>query len=328
MIVNVVSQIPSRIWERELPEGLIQKYVHTPEPVDADIHVVYGLRSSLKIPNAWNRVVFVAAEPPEIRKYNLQVLARYRLVLAPSFSYLRGLPNYSEISAVAPWWVGTGAGGTDHYDEKKIGVSLTRGDFARPMVPKRDLLSVIVSTKARTPLQEQRLRLVDYLENKLGNIEVWGESRRFAEDKADVLKSSRYHLAVENSQHPGYWTEKLSDPLLMANYVFYQGDPHVGKIFDEDAIAVIDSYDVDGSYRVISERMASGAWGLSSEAREKNLRILLERESFHRVIDRVVSEMRHDAQKARKTVVPAQHSKPLWKTVIDPMYRLTRRLLK
>ena len=326
--MNIVSQIPGVIWQRELPTDLEHEYVNTEEPVQADIHVVYGLRSSLDVPNRLSNALFIASEPPEIREYNLKILRRYRRVLAPTFPYLSSLPNFVKISAIAPWWVGTHAGGREHYDEHTLDISLTREQLASPVSPVRDELSVIVSSKARTPLQQQRLRFVDYLERKMTHMDVWGEGRRFAADKADVLGASRYHLAIENSQHPGYWTEKLSDPILMSNFVFYQGDPDVGATFDTTAIEKIDCWDVDGSYRRISDIMAADAWTSSFEARESNRRALLEHQSFHRVLHRVIGDESFERVSPRGTVIPAQQPAPRWKRVIDPLYRMVRALRK
>ena len=326
--MNIVSRIPAGIWQRELPTDLEHEYVHTEEPVQADIHVVYGLRSRLDLPNRLSNALFIASEPPEIREYNLKILRRYRRVLAPTFPYLSSLPNFVKISAIAPWWVGTHAGGHEHYDERAVDISLTRDQLASPSNPARDVLSVIVSSKARTPLQQQRLRFVDYLEKKMTHVDVWGEGRRFAADKADVLGASRYHLAIENSQHPGYWTEKLSDPILMSNFVFYQGDPDVGATFDATAIRKVDCWDLDGSYGRISDIMAADEWTSSLEARENNRRALLERHSFHRVLDRVIGDESFERVSPRRTVIPAQHPAPRWKKIIDPLYRIARALRK
>ena len=324
MIVNVVSQVPPAIWDRELPDGLSHDYIHTAEPAPADIHVIYGLRSRLEIPNSRSRIIFVASEPPEIREYNLKVLRRYRRVLAPAFPYLLELPNYSSISAVAPWWVGTHAGGKEHYEERAVRITLSRENLVRQAPPSRDVLSVIVSAKARTLLQQQRLRFVDYLDKKLGNVEVWGEARRFAPDKADVLGFSRYHLAIENSQHPRYWTEKLSDPILMSNFVFYQGDPVIEESFDIAPIQQIDCFQLDSSYRTISENMDADAWTSSAEVREKNRRRLLDRLSLHRVLDRIIDAESFEKAGTRRTLLPAQHSTPLWRRLSNPIYRLAR----
>jgi hypothetical protein len=224
--------------------------------------------------------------------------------------------------------VGTRAGGGEHYDEQAVDISLTRDQLASPGNPVRDVLSVIVSSKARTPLQQQRLRFVDYLEKMMTQVDVWGEGRRFAGDKADVLRSSRYHLAIENSQHPGYWTEKLSDPILMSNCVFYQGAPDVGASFDTAGIELIDCWDMDRAYRRISDIMAADLWTSSFESRESNRRALLEKHSFHRVLDRVIGDESFERVRARRTVIPAQHPAPRWKRVVDPLYRIVRGALR
>lgn len=106
MIVNIVSAVPPQLWERELQPGLPAEFVHTQVPVQADWHVIYGLREKLKIPNSSGRVLFVASEPPEIREYSGRVLGRYAAVLALNFPYLQDLPHYLYGAGLAPWWVG------------------------------------------------------------------------------------------------------------------------------------------------------------------------------------------------------------------------------
>jgi hypothetical protein len=73
MIVNIVSKVPPDIWNRELPSGMAVDFVHSDVPVPADVHVIYGVRDAMVVPNSWNRLLFVASEPPEIRHYNLRI---------------------------------------------------------------------------------------------------------------------------------------------------------------------------------------------------------------------------------------------------------------
>ena len=101
-LVNIVSQIPSSLWERELPRGLSWSFTHSNTPVDAEIHVIYGLRQPLRVPNSWENTVFVASEPPDIRAHNISILSLYRAVLGPPYEYLAGTSNFSPVTAVAP----------------------------------------------------------------------------------------------------------------------------------------------------------------------------------------------------------------------------------
>lgn len=327
VIVNIVSQIPAPIWVRESPENLLWDFVHTASPVPADVHVIYGLRSPIVVPNSRENTIFVASEPPEIRHYNLKVLAQYKAVLAPGFDYLRSLPNFREITAIAPWWAGSRAGGRVHYDPEQIGITLSREDFEIGVTPGEEILSVITSSKARTPLQQQRLRLIDYLSRHISTMEVFGPNYRDLEDKADALRRSKYHLAVENSSHSGYWTEKFSDPVLLDNVVFYHGDPNIHRFFSKASVLVIDPYDSDATYRKIVDAMDNGAWDNAAEARHENRRLLLESLSFHRAISEYLVDQNFSSSTARIFAIPAQQPVSRVKRLLDPFYRVLKRMV-
>jgi hypothetical protein len=290
-------------------------------PVDADIHVVYGIRQPLKIPNSSRNIVFVASEPPDIRVYNTEVLARYGAVVGPPYKYLSDLPNFHPITAIAPWWVGVKAGGEAHYASVDGSVTLGREDFERGFSPQRDVVTTIVSQKNQTPLQQQRLRLVDYLSAHLSQFEVYGLAAKQVKDKADVLGTSRYHVAIENSSHPGYWTEKLSDPILMDNVVFYGGHPSVSNYFSRESVLTIDPWNPEETYRAISEAREKKTWEATADARGTNRKALLDRLSFHRELSRFLSQHEWEASQGVTTVIPAQHPKNRMKKLADPLYR-------
>ena len=52
------------------------------------------------------------------------------------------------------------------------------------------------------------------------------------DDKLNFLKNYRFNLAFENSQSPGYVTEKLVEPLLTGCIPIYWGAPDVAKDFN------------------------------------------------------------------------------------------------
>ena len=321
MIVNVCGQVPSMIWEREVPVGLPFDFVHSELPTAADLHVVYGVRRPLQVPNDWKNIVFVASEPPEIRKYNEAVLSRYRAVLGPPYEYLSALPNFHPIAAVAPWWVGVKAGGESHYAEVDGAVTLSREDFERGLAPRRATVTTIVSQKSKTPLQQQRLRLVDFLSSHLEHFEVFGLAAQRVRDKADVLVTSRYHLAVENSSHRDYWTEKLADPILMDNVVFYGGHPSIAKHFSSDSVVSIDPWNPEETYRTISDALEKNTWEAVAESRAKNRSVLLENLSFHRELSRFLWGRDWTAPRTSITSVPEQHPQSSIKKLFDPLYK-------
>ena len=325
-LVNVVSQIPPEVWDRELPPGSRYSFVHSEEPLQADIHVIYGQRRRLVVPNNPERIIFIAFEPPEIRRYNLKVLGAYGAVAGPRFAYLAEVPRFAPLDAVAPWWVGTSAGGENHYENVGSPAKISRTDLETGFFPAIEKVSTIVSNKARTPFQQQRLRLVDYLLRHLSSFEAFGLAHSRVEDKSEVLASYRYHLAIENSSHEAYWTEKLADPLLMDNYVFYFGDPLVGDRFDSSSIQTVNPWDPESTYALLSEALEKSAWELSSLARESNRQKLLRELSFHRTIEPILDRVRLAEKSHRVTTVPPQHPPSKGKAFLDPLYRLTKKL--
>jgi len=321
MLVNIVSHIPASVWERELPPGLAWDFFHTSEAGPADIHVIYGIRTPLRIPNSPQNVIFIASEPPEIRVYDSAVLSRYGAVLGPGFEYLLPMPHFHAIAAVAPWWVGLKAGGEEHYEAVDGSATLSRAVLAEGFSPGRDVVTAIVSQKARTPLQQQRLRLVDFLSTRLNDFEAYGLAAERVGDKADVLGSSRYHLAVENSAHPGYWTEKLSDPILMDNVVFYGGHASYADYFSDESILPVDPWDPESTYESIAKALERDTWAQAADARAINRCRLLEQYSFHRVLAAYLSQHPHEAAKSGMFAVPAQHPTSRVKKFFDPIYR-------
>jgi hypothetical protein len=320
-LVNIVSQIPSSVWERELPQGLPWSFTHSNTAVDAEIHVIYGLRQPLRVPNSWENTFFVASEPPDIRAYNTSILSRYRAVLGPSYEYLLGNSNFSPVTAVTPWWAGMKAGGEEHYGSVDDRVALRREDFEKGFAPERDVITAIVSQKAKTTLQQQRLRLVDYLSTHLSQFEVYGLATERVDDKADVLGTSRYHLAIENSSHPGYWTEKLADPILMDNVTFYGGHSTAWDYFKGESVVGIDPWNPEETYRTISEALNDRTWEASREARTANRRALLDTYSFHRVLSSFLSTKSGEPSRGKRISIPAQHPKSRLKKFTDPIYR-------
>lgn len=324
-LINIISKIPADVWKREQPPESHTSFVHTASPVDADFHVVYGVRDALRVPNEWRKIFFVASEPPEIRRYNVEVLRRFGAVLGPSFPDVRELPGFRLMTGIAPWWVGINSSTARHYETQSEPIGLDRVALRNHNDPDLSGLSVIISTKARTPLQSQRLRLVDYLGTKLPQFEVFGVGLRPVADKAQVLSRYRYHLAIENSIHPGYWTEKLADPILMGNFVFYGGHAAFRNDLAGLGVSLVDPFDLDGTYRIISDAMESDGWARSAEGRRQNRDAILDRVSFHRKLESVVDEIVPDRPGRGTVLIPPHNPVGRWKSAVDPLYRILRR---
>lgn len=326
-VINLVSKVPSSIWEREMPVDTEHIFLHTREPVSADYHVVYGIRDALKIPNPLERTIFVASEPPEIREYNLDILRSYALIVGPSFPRLSTLPHFSYVTGIAPWWLGISSSTENHYETYEGETALTRERLGGLSEPTEDRLSVIMSTKARTPDQVQRIRLVEYLASKFSDLAIFGVGHNPVEDKVEILTQFRYHLSVENSSHPGYWTEKLADPILTRCFTFYGGHRSYAQDFPGNGIHLIDPYQPEKVYRAISQAMETGAWGKAAEDLNRHKESVLSKHSLHRKISVIIASLPPTHSRHSMSLIKAHHPESSWKRLIDPLYRrLARRI--
>lgn len=55
-------------------------------------------------------------------------------------------------------------------------------------------------------------------------------------NKADFIRDYKFVLSFENSNHPGYTTEKIFEPILEGCIPIYWGNPHIGRDVNEKRI--------------------------------------------------------------------------------------------
>jgi hypothetical protein len=111
---------------------------------------------------------------------------------------------------------------------------------------KQNMISVVCSNASKTAGQRQRLELLEGLKQRLGDRLVhFGRGFAPIDDKMDAILPYRYHLVLENSVLPNYWTEKLADAWLCWAFPLYLGCPNVGDYLPEDALLSINGLDVD-----------------------------------------------------------------------------------
>lgn len=114
--------------------------------------------------------------------------------------------------------------------------------LARPVQDNR--IAVVCSNAAGTPGQRARLALLDGLKQRLGDRLVhFGRGFTPIDDKLDAILPYRFHLVLENSVLPNYWTEKLADAYLGWSFPVYLGCPNVGDYFPSASLVSINGMD-------------------------------------------------------------------------------------
>jgi hypothetical protein len=74
----------------------------------------------------------------------------------------------------------------------------------------------------------------------------------------DAILPYRFHLVLENTRAPNYWTEKLADAYLGWSFPVYLGCPNLDEFFSPDAFCAIDGDDFEAA-AVRIERLLGGA---------------------------------------------------------------------
>ena len=189
-------------------------------------------------------------------------------------------------------------------NERRSIVNRDYDDFKdSQVVPKSKLMSVITSVKDFTEGHQKRLNFVRRLKAYFGDdIDVFGRGIHEVEDKWDAVSPYKYHIALENSAYPHYWTEKLADAYLAGAYPIYYGCPNVGDYFPPGSHTRINIDDVEGSIRAIEECVRERRYEDSLDKIIEARNMVLDRYNIFALIADLVKE---PATRRRKVVVTA-----------------------
>jgi len=192
-----------------------------------------------------NHIVFMSMEPTEkgvpssfFKQFSKLVLCD-RNVQHPNIDYRNALT----------WWVGVQV---EHDHGHSFSATCTLDyDGLKAMSPpaKKNRISVICSNKNMFPGHQKRLDFIAKLQKHPISeyIDFYGGGFRAIPDKWDAIAPYQYHLVLENSVIPDYWSEKLGDAFLGFAFPIYYGCPNIDKYFKKDALQVIDIEDFDAT---------------------------------------------------------------------------------
>lgn len=225
--------------------GDCQFHLNPPQGGRYDFWIVFG--NALGTEQGFvapENTLFIAGEPPAKKTYPL---AFYR-----QFAHVVDTHNGSKhsgliISALGLCWLV----GLDFSEMRfKFGYDHLK---QLPRLPKENKIGVVCSATAKTAGQRARLRFLQSLKQRLGErIVHYGKGFEPIDDKLDAIAPYRFHLVLENSQSPHYWTEKLTDAYLGWAYPFYLGCPDLGSYFDRSAFAPVSLSDPAGAAAIMA----------------------------------------------------------------------------
>ena len=300
--INVFGDIHPELWERQRLSHNETEFIFHYRNFSADaswtIHI--GNAKTEFQPNPNSKNIFMFTEPPEIYQYKSDELTRFDIVAGPEFPLYLGLPNYVFSQVALPWSVGVIYPGSNKIlrlrmlrkifpllPTKKPTISFDINQLLKLEMAKEKFLSIVTSNKVETPIQKKRLEFIRFLSSRQNiPIEIYGHGFRSISDKFEVLSRSSHHLALENSLHKGYWTEKLADSILSLNRTYYVGASDIHSFFPPEVVLPLDLSDFEKAASIIESDFMNFNPGQSSK---ENARLkLIKEDSFESIILRII----------------------------------------
>ncbi|WP_320194769.1 glycosyltransferase family 10 domain-containing protein [Agrobacterium rosae] len=306
-------------WERQFPDNITVwngvDFIFSGDFHDCDVLFVFDAIPLDMVGKIHaNRSVFIASEPASIKTYHPDFLNQFDFVLTTDTTTRHRNVSFGQIGS--PWHIGA-------WDNNGhlLSTPMNYRNFETLSPPKTKSISVVSSNKARTEGHRARLEFVQKLKSYFGTeIDVFGRNINGFGDKSEVLNDYRYHIAIENSCYPDYWTEKLADPYLSLTYPIYYGCPNITDYFSKESLAPIDIANPENAIVIIRDLIESDrAETARPHLEESRRRVLNEHNLFS-----ILSVLTTDIVKMDRSMNDLEAEKYFsrWK------YRLKRRSIK
>lgn len=278
--VKVSTRFPEWPFVRQTPGGKgIWGNIHF--FVDSDIEecdawiVCDDLLKSEKVHCPRKNLLLVTWEPPVMKEYLRKFVDQFSTVIT-CHRKLRH-PNVLYTQQSLPWHVGRTQRRSrnisfgKNYDELK----------AMGEISKEKDVSVIISDKSFTSEHRRRRRFVSHLKEHFSErLDVFGRGINEIPDKWDAIAPYRYHVVLENSFHPNYWTEKLADAFLAGAFPIFYGCPNISEYFPNRSLLIIDIDNIKKSIGSIESAISSHLFEESVTERANSRQLILDKYNF------------------------------------------------
>ena len=260
MLIKVSTTLRWPI-ERQIPSTYVAEGVEfvINQPVqECDAWVVYqGIYRPDETICPPDRVFLYTYEPPGLHDFEQGFLDQFAKIVTAQRQIQHSGVNYRH--QAQPWLAGVTRDTTKNL-HSSTEVNLNWEDFSRMPRPKKTKdLSVICSRKVHFSGHEQRLSFLDRLSSEMGDVlDLFGYGHNPLVDKWEALALYRFHLVLENSCVPDYWTEKLADAYLGYCLPIVWGCPNLSEYFPEKSYVQLDTEDPGRAVAQVRDALSKG----------------------------------------------------------------------
>jgi len=273
--INLVSEINPEIWSRQISPDLALKLpdLHiTHTPIWADLYIFYNTNRFYRVPNNKAPRIYYSSEPISLKRDSRLYLNQFDQILGSASSLFPNQDKFEVKIPASPWHIGI------NFENTYGKINLDFDKLSSLVAPNINEVSVITSNKNISKTHQKRLLFIEELSELLGaKIKIFGRGINPIEDKYDVLSKYRYHIALENTEQKDHWSEKLADPIIALNRVYYFGCSNIENYFHPGSVLPIDIEDPVQVSRIILEEIENNYWESSQEAiKSSKIKILSE----------------------------------------------------
>lgn len=286
---------------------------------ECDYWIVYdGVSKPERATCPKENVILIAGEPQSVKKYPQGYLNQFSSVITSQ----NDMRHKNKILSFHPliWFVGRRVIDKENrveysknYDELK---SINN-------IEKTKLISVISSNKVFTKGHQERYDFVMALkEHFKDKIDVFGRGINDIEDKWDAIAPYKYHIALENSSYPHYWTEKIADSYLALSYPIYYGCPDISQYIDENSYSVIDINNFERAVNIIEKLINENKYENSLDLLIKTKREMMDCYNFFPIMADFCSKIKKEENSLAKKITIKPENEFFIK---NRLYRLFKR---
>ena len=273
---------------------------------EADFWVVQGkgVRDVQTCRVAPENTILLTTEPRSVLVYPQRYIDQFGLVVSCQQQMRHRNVLYGP--AILPWFVGYKPA------PPSAGIPYTFSQdydsLSKPAaVEKTRLISVITSNKAFTRGHLDRIKFVEKLKQHFGDqIDIFGRGFRPFDDKWDVLHPYKYHIAIENSSEPYYWTEKISDCYLAGTFPLYHGCTNLSDYFEPSSFVPIDIRQPERAIDIIRQTIESGRYETSLPVLDAMKQRVLGEYNMFEYVARLCDRMNPDAPTQQVAIQPCR----------------------
>lgn len=302
--IGLFHNAPHIPLERQTPGSKAEwgncKFHINEEIENCDWLVVYeGLISRKTVNCPKNNTILITGEPPSVKQYDQKFLNQFRYVISCDQNIRH--PGLILSHQSLPWMTGANWDGKQWHETRGAYDTIIQDDFE---TEKTKLVSGITSDKMFTEGHRKRVAYFQRLQDSSFEVDIFGRGIKNFGDKLEVTASYKYHIVVENSSHPNYWTEKLADALIAECHVFYYGCPNIYDFFPREAITLIDIEKFDDSLQIIQAAISENKYEKSrKEIIEAKLKCVNEYNVFS-VLSKIIEKQPPTEMRTKITLEP------------------------